>query len=372
MTPPANILRAFLQNRCTCWVLVPQLETDDEILRYYYDFSQSIDEYARVFRELECAWNWRQVLLRGHPEVLAELSNNGNGKIPVIINLCDGDEINGAPGISVINALHSAGLLFTGADADYFSITTSKIAMKHAFDAHNVLTPPWQILDAHGADCADVFDRIGSPLIVKPSVSGGSMGVTLKSVVTDASQLHACIASLMKGYRGWNLARDGILAERYICGREFTVLIVGSTTDADRLIVYPPIERVFHPSLPEYERFLSFDRRWETYDDEPPMPDGAFVYTYESPETSLMASLKDTCLRAYHAVNGMGYGRIDLRMDQETGMLFVLEVNAQCGLSEDENLTSIGAMLRIAGKSFSQLTEEIISDAFHRNGIEIA
>ena len=56
-----------------------------------------------------------------------------------------------------------------------------------------------------------------------------------------------------------------------------------------------------------------------------------------------------------------------MRMDAATGKLYVLEVNAQCGLSEDENYTSIGAILRLSGKTFTELVAEIISDAFTRN-----
>jgi D-alanine-D-alanine ligase len=53
-------------------------------------------------------------------------------------------------------------------------------------------------------------------------------------------------------------------------------------------------------------------------------------------------------------------------MDKETGKLYVLEVNAQCGLSEDEDYTSIGAILRFSGNTFTQMVAEIINDAFTR------
>jgi D-alanine-D-alanine ligase len=53
-------------------------------------------------------------------------------------------------------------------------------------------------------------------------------------------------------------------------------------------------------------------------------------------------------------------------MDSKTKKLYVLEVNAQCGLSEDENYTSIGAILRMSNKTFSELVIEIINDAFLR------
>jgi D-alanine-D-alanine ligase len=51
--------------------------------------------------------------------------------------------------------------------------------------------------------------------------------------------------------------------------------------------------------------------------------------------------------------------------------LYMLEVNAQCGLSEDEDYTSIGAILRYADKSFTQLIREIIHDAFARRNLII-
>jgi D-alanine-D-alanine ligase len=73
--------------------------------------------------------------------------------------------------------------------------------------------------------------------------------------------------------------------------------------------------------------------------------------------------LKKISVDAYKAVGGTGYGRIDIRMDARSGKLYVLEVNAQCGLSEDEDYTSIGAILRFDKKSFTYLTIEIIDDA---------
>ena len=54
-------------------------------------------------------------------------------------------------------------------------------------------------------------------------------------------------------------------------------------------------------------------------------------------------------------------------MDKQSGKLYVLEVNAQCGLSEDENYTSIGAILKVSGKSFTGIVAEILKDALRRS-----
>jgi D-alanine-D-alanine ligase len=68
----------------------------------------------------------------------------------------------------------------------------------------------------------------------------------------------------------------------------------------------------------------------------------------------------DISWAAYEAVGGRGYGRVDLRQDSETGEIHVLEVNAQCGISEDEAYTSIGAILKFARASFASAVGEII------------
>jgi len=43
--------------------------------------------------------------------------------------------------------------------------------------------------------------------------------------------------------------------------------------------------------------------------------------------------------------------------------LFVLEANAQCGISDDENFTSIGAILKHSNISFTSLVKEIIENS---------
>ena len=43
------------------WVLIPHLETSDPNLEYYYDFSQSLEEYKRAFSFLGVDWVWQPV-----------------------------------------------------------------------------------------------------------------------------------------------------------------------------------------------------------------------------------------------------------------------------------------------------------------------
>jgi D-alanine-D-alanine ligase len=351
----------------TIWVLAPQLESEDPNLSYYYDFTQSIAEYTRVFEELKAAWKWQPVTINNYSSIIQSIAADSTGKTPLILNLCDGDDVNGAPGVSVIHELEKNGLIYTGSDAHFYTITTSKIPMKKAFDKAGVSNASWRVITDKKGSVKGITKRVGTPIIIKPAVSGGSMGVSVKNVVHTEEELEARVEEIKKGYRGWNLLADGLFVEQFISGPEYTTFITGSADDADNCIVYEPVKRVFHESLPETEKFLSFDRLWEIYEDEKPMPEEGNFYEYAPAEPGLVPALKKISLEAYKACGGKGYTRIDIRQDSATGNLYMLEANAQCGLSEDENYTSIGAILKASGVSFTEVIAEILKDALRRS-----
>lgn len=353
---------------CRVTVLVPQVETSDPNLAYYSDFSQSHGEYQRVFAELGLAWHWQPVTLADYQQVIGAAAS-ASGAMPVFFNLCDGDEVNGVPGLSVVKFLDAIGACYTGADEAFYETTTSKLTMKRCFAHARVPTAPWASL-TDSASCVGVLERCGTPLIVKPAVSAGSMGITLDSVVQTTDALRAQLASLSAGYRGWDLAGGGVLAERFIVGREFTTFVIGSAAARDRAMIYPAVERAFNRGLPATEQFLSFDRLWEIYEREAPLPDQAYLWEYAAAPEALAQQLAEVSWAAYVSVGGRGYGRIDLRQDAATGDLFVLEVNAQCGLSDDENYTSIGAVLRFAQRSFTDAVRRILLEAIHSHAVQ--
>ena len=250
------------------WVLAPSINNPDPNLAYYYDFSQSIAEYTSVFTSLNIPWKWQPVSLDDYKDIIQEIvaESAGGNYFPLVLNLCDGDEINGAPGISVIKALEFENIVYTGAAFDFYEITTSKIPMKKAFDKAGIPTPKWVAINDKKFNAEEILRILGKPLIVKPAVSGGSLGVGVKNVVNDSNALNIQLDKMFEGFRGWNLVTDGIIAESFIEGPEYTVLIVGSYHQPEFAKIYPPVERVFHPSLPEQEKFLSFDRLLEIYE----------------------------------------------------------------------------------------------------------
>ncbi len=350
------------------WVIAPIIDSEDEHLKYYYDYKQSIAEYEKVFSILNKTWAWQQVTISNCTEIIdAILLEAEQQKYEAIfLNLCDGDEVNGAPGISALRHLQNKKAVFTGASDFFYNITTSKISMKLAFDAAGVTTPPWEAIRENTNITQSLFNKLGCPIILKPAVSGGSMGVGVNSVVYDVPSAQAQITSLYQGYRGWDLTVDDIIAETFIRGDEFTVFIIGSYDQPNDAKIFTPVQRVFHASLPEDEKFLSFDRLWEIYEAESAMPNQDNFYEYAPAPPMLVNSLKEASWQAFAACKGTGYTRVDLRFNNETKQINVLEVNAQCGISEDADFTSIGAILRFDNISFAQTIDWIIEEAKNR------
>jgi D-alanine-D-alanine ligase len=97
------------------------------------------------------------------------------------------------------------------------------------------------------------------------------------------------------------------------------------------------------------------------------MPANENFYEYEAAEPTIIPALKQLSLDAYKSCGGKGYTRIDIRQDSATGKLYMLEANAQCGLSDDEDYTSIGAILKVSNVSFTEVIAEILKDALRRS-----
>ncbi|MEK7199379.1 MAG: hypothetical protein AAB212_05615, partial [Bacteroidota bacterium] len=148
MSPVDDLIPAVPVDRLKVWVLAPYLITADANIDYYYDFSQSIAEYTKTFETLGLAWQWQPVSIHDYAVIIDTiLAEKAAGQyFPLVLNLCDGDEVNGTPGISVVQLLEENGLVYTGSDEYFYRITTSKISMKEAFDKANVPNAKWEAI----------------------------------------------------------------------------------------------------------------------------------------------------------------------------------------------------------------------------------
>jgi D-alanine-D-alanine ligase len=230
--------------------------------------------------------------------------------------------------------------------------------MKERLKAAGVATPPFVRLTGADADLQRLVEEVGFPALVKPEVSAASVGISLRSLVLDAEAAAAQFARLTQGEGGARFLASGIIAERFVDGPEYTALVAAGR-------VYPVVERVFHSALAPLERFLSFDRYWSNYQEESRLPEGEPFYRYALTPSPRQEVLAVVAQRAFSALSGTGYARVDIRVERRTDQPYVLEVNANCGLSGDTE-TSVGQILRLTGASMPSLLREILEDGLVR------
>ncbi len=322
-----------------------------------FDTAEFRADVALWIAPLGIEWLWVPVLAGTVGEAVAGAVRAG----AMVLNLCDGDDINGYPGLSVVTALEAAGLPFTGADSRFYALSTSKIAMKQRFLAAGVPTSPWAVIDDIEADIGRAAEEIGLPLFIKPDISFGSAGISSASVVADIASGVERVRRLLSGMHGCHFEPGAIFAERFLPGREFTVLVV----DGPEGVLAFPGERQFHPGLAAHDRILTFERHSGDFVDDAPPPDDQPSFTYVAVDDGTAASLSALAIAAYAAVDGNGYARVDLK-EGVGGAVMVLEVNANCGLGTGA-LSSAGQLLGLAGRDMMYLLPLLLDHAGHRN-----
>lgn len=294
----------------------------------------SVDGVVEALRRL--GWSPVVVDFTGNPgSWLDRLIHGGFG---LVFNLCEGLDDHGSEEHLAAAALELLGIPVTGARALTLGLCLRKDRANAWLSARGVAVPEWTV-----ASAAEPVRWWRFPAIVKPVAEDASMGVDAGSVVHTTADLEA---ALVRGFARW----DRLLVQRYVAGREFNLAIVG-----DRVL--PPAEIDFGGLPPGLPPVVTYAAKWEL---------GSAYYAGTVPRvldpdgSALVRRLDRLARRAWSAVDGSGYGRIDLRMD-ERGRLFVLDVNPNPDLSTDAGLARQAAAF---GWSYTDLVARIVEAAF--------
>lgn len=252
-------------------------------------------------------FDWEMVTMRDPViEVLRDL--DARHEFDVYLNICEGYERDDESdweyqGIDVIKALEELNLPFTGADSSFFD--PSREEMQAAADAHGVgFAKGYRVKSVEEAQ--QLVKNLRYPIMVKHPKSYGSTGMFRESRVDTPEQLAKQVDRICGEFGAARM-------EEFIVGKEYNVLVVDDPDHPENPIAYPPAELVFPPG----EEFWHTDVKWDYH-----VP---FDFK-EVTDPALIARLHDTAIRMYKAMNGVAYGRCDIRMNEQ-GELFILEIN---------------------------------------------
>jgi len=247
-------------------------------------------------------------------------------------NLCEGVHGRSEWEEHVVATLEFAGVPVTGASAWTLAACRRKATANAMLTQAGLPIPRWTVAQGR------IQDDFPLPAIIKPAAEDASAGLDRGSVVADRKALRARVAAMTEQF-------DEVLVQQYVAGRELNVGFVG-----DRAL--PIAEIDFSGMPPGSWPILTYAAKWDTGS-----PDdlGSVPVCPASLAQKLAERLVRIAETAWRAMQGKGYGRVDLRVDEQ-GRPWVLEVNPNPDLNDDAGLSR---MAKAAGWDYAELVRRI-------------
>jgi D-alanine-D-alanine ligase len=228
--------------------------------------------------------------------------------------------------------LEILGIPFTGPGVAACARCIDKVLAKHELRSAGIPTPDWfafnetAFRELGAADAlGDLEQRLGFPLVIKPSRGGSALGVKF------AASWYEVPEALVSAFS----YDDRVLLERFVDGRELAVGVLGGEA-------LPIVE-----AIPQSGDSYDFEARYEIGRTSFVCPAGLGAEEAEA--------VSEKALAAYETLGCSGFSRVDLILGEEGPQ--VLEVNAIPGLTETSLLPQAA---EAAGMSFEQLVERIL------------
>jgi D-alanine-D-alanine ligase len=190
------------------------------------------------------------------------------------------------------------------------------------------------------------------PLIVKPAHDDASGGIDAGAVVHDRAALEARVNYLFTEHT------MAALVEEFIPGRELHCAILGDEA-------LPLYEMRFKGGVDDEGRTLphiiTYRAKWDPYSRDHYAVESQCPAEDLSPE--LAAHIQDIALRAFRAVGCRDYARVDMRLDETTGQVYILEVNPNPDLADS---CAFAQCVRASGRTYAQAMNELVHYALER------
>jgi D-alanine-D-alanine ligase len=231
--------------------------------------------------------------------------------------------------------LEILGIPFTGPGVAACARCIDKVLAKHEMRVAGVPTPDWLAFNETAfreLGAADALggleERLGFPLVVKPSRGGSSLGVKF-------AESHGDVPGALISAFSYD---DRVLLERFVEGRELAVSVLGGEP-------LPVVE-----AIPQSGDSYDFEARYE-------IGRTSFVCPAQLAEADA-AAVTGAALGAYETLGCSGFSRVDLILGPDGPQ--VLEVNAIPGFTDTSLLPQAA---EAAGMSFERLVEKILDQA---------
>jgi D-alanine-D-alanine ligase len=230
--------------------------------------------------------------------------------IDVVVNALHGHY--GEDG-KVQHILESLGIPFTGSGSFASAVGMNKLISKDIFRNNKIKTPQHKVIESRDGLTneliLEIFKSFPLPVIVKPSASGSSVGVTL---VKDFKSFESAI---LKAFEHGNI----VMIEEYIPGIEATVGVINDFRDHE-LYALPPVE------IRPRQEFFDYDAKYSDGES------GAIEIVPGNFTFEQKVELEDLARRVHQVLGLDHYSRTDFIVSPRRG-IYVLEANTLPGLT---------------------------------------
>jgi D-alanine-D-alanine ligase len=243
---------------------------------------------------------------------------------------------------NVVSYLELLRIPYTGCSPRGLILSRDKSLSKKLMAYHRIPVPEWTVFQRGRK--VRVPPRLRFPLIVKSLTHEASIGIAQASVVGDEEKLRKRVEFIHES------VGTHAIAERYIDGRELYVGVIGN----ERLQVFPVWEMHFSKMVEGDNWPIATERvKWSAkYQKKHGIATNKAADLAEQ-EVAIGKMAK----RVYRAVDLTGYGRIDLRLDNE-GRIYVLEANPNPQIAYGEDFAESA---HHAGIEYGDLLDRILA-----------
>jgi D-alanine-D-alanine ligase len=242
---------------------------------------------------------------------------------------------------------------YTGSSALTLGTALNKGLTKSLLIARAVPTAPHCVISEIGQLKSAPVPEF--PLIVKPMCEDASIGIDSNAVVDGEVALRKQVRFVLNEFR------QPAIVEQFIDGRELNVsLLAASPNDFQTL----PISEILFDGLPEgAPRIVSYEAKWVQ---ESEFYRATVASCPADLEPDVAARAREIALAAARTIGIRDYGRVDLRLRESDGALFVLEVNPNPDLNDDAGFLRAA---RVSGRTYESTVREILERALERHAI---
>jgi D-alanine-D-alanine ligase len=229
---------------------------------------------------------------------------------------------------SLQGLLEQLGIPYTGSGVLGCALSMDKLRSKRLLVGAGLATPAYHVLRGP-QDFDAAIAALGLPMMIKPAAEGSSIGLTR---VGQSDELPAA----------WETAaacRCEVFAEGWVTGAEYTAGVLQGQ-------VLPLVRIDVDDGFYDYQaKYFSDDTRYVC----PCGLDDTAIRTYS-----------ELCGKAFDAVGGRGWGRVDFMLDEQ-GNALILEVNMVPGMTSHSLVPMAAAE---AGIDFDELCWRILETSF--------